>query len=201
MTAEVQETPAEIMENSTPVVESGSLPEECTKLEDVDACTEQTELKTVEPVETMDTTETNELETPAPVELETPAPVELETPAPVEPVESMMEEFTPIEHADAEPMEAEAAPMEVEATPEVTEPEPTPVLPEETPIVETEELTNVEVVTESATEEAVKEEIPTFEDFTKVEEPTTEEHFTKVELDNTSKFESGILVSFTQISC
>merc|ERR1719206_1404603 len=137
----------------------------------------------------MDTTETNELETPAPVELETPAPVELETPAPVEPVEPaepMIEEFVPIEHADAEPMEAEAAPMEVEATPEVTEPEPTPVLPEETPIVETEELTNVEVVTESATEEAVKEEIPTFEDFTKVEEPTTEEHFTKVELDNTT---------------
>jgi len=189
MTAEVQETPAEIMENSTPVVESGSLPEECTKLDDVAACTEQTELKTVEPVETMDTTETNELETPAPVELETPAPVELETPAPVEPVEPaepMIEEFVPIEHADAEPMEAEAAPMEVEATPEVTEPEPTPVLPEETPIVETEELTNVEVVTESATEEAVKEEIPTFEDFTKVEEPTTEEHFTKVELDNTT---------------
>merc|ERR1719234_935319 len=84
----------------------------------------------------------------------------------------MIEEFTPIEHADAEPMEAEAAP-------EVTE--PTPVLPAETPVVETEELTNVEVVTESA-----KEEIPTFEDFTKVEEPTTEEHFTKVELDNTT---------------
>lgn len=160
MTAEVQETPAEIMENSTPVVESGSLPEECTKLDNVAACTEQTELKTAEPVETMDTTETNELETPAPVE-------------------PMIEEFTPIEHADAEPMEAEAAP-------EVTEPEPTPVLPAETPVVETEELTNVEVVTESATEEAVKEEIPTFEDFTKVEEPTTEEHFTKVELDNTT---------------
>merc|ERR1719234_956975 len=84
----------------------------------------------------------------------------------------MIEEFTPIEHADAEPMEAEAAP-------EVSE--PTPVLPAETPVVETEELTNVEVVTESA-----KEEIPTFEDFTKVEEPTTEEHFTKVELDNTT---------------
>eukprot|EP00493_Phyllostaurus_siculus_P025717 UN26062 len=158
MTAEVQETPAEIMENSTPVVESGSLPEECTKLDNVAACTEQTELKTVEPVETMDTTETNELETPVPVE-------------------PMIEEFTPIEHADAEPMEAEAAP---EAT------EPTPVLPAETPVVETEELTNVEVVTESATEEAVKEETPTFEDFTKVEEPTTEEHFTKVELDNTT---------------
>merc|ERR1712013_676831 len=141
------------MENSTPVVESGSLPEECTKLDDVAVCTEQTELKTVEPVETMDTTETNELETPAPVELETPAPVELETPAPVEPVEPaepMIEEFVPIEHADAEPMEAEAAPMEVEATPEVTEPEPTPVLPEETPIAETEELTNVEVVTETS---------------------------------------------------
>merc|ERR1719457_370761 len=130
------------------------------------------------------------------------------SPTPIE-----TEEFEPIEHAEAAPMEVESTPVEVtpvedvepvvdapiedvtpveevtsvqEVTP-VEESTPTPTLPEVNQTMETSEISNVEVVTESAAqEEVVAEETPTFEDFTKVEKPTTEEHFTKVEFENTA---------------
>jgi len=278
MTAEVQETPSEIMENSIPV-ETGKLPDECTKLDDVTVCPEeaiQIEDTVIEqnghvepdnqPSETMDidTHNTNELVTPV-ESTETPdesaeTPVE-STETPVEstetPVESMVtpvesttvEEFTPVEHT----MATETAPMEVEHIAEPTEsthvdmvpveseadvapteeftavdesmasevtqaqddtsdlatvtvtpgiePTPSPTLPEVTQVIDAEDLSNVEVLTESPnvgvqeeTEPAkIQEEIPTFEDFTKIDKsavdisPTSDgEQFTKVDFNNTA---------------
>merc|ERR1712121_16973 len=91
MTAEVQETPTEIMENSIPV-ETGKLPDECTKLDDVTVCSEEsTKIEdtvieqnghvetSTQPSETMDidTESTNEQSTTA------------------------VEEFTPVDHTMA----------------------------------------------------------------------------------------------------
>merc|ERR1711953_649062 len=247
MTAEVQDTPAEIMEN-TPV-ETGDLPVQCTKPDDVIVCAEEAtkiEDTTTEqnghveidtPVEQMDVDNTNELETPvvstteestmevepspmeaapAPVEVlpevEDAAPVAVEAAEPVEveveevadpaPVEVEPIETDPVEAAPAEP-EAEPAESEVTQavdetvktdvamTPEV-ESSPSPALPEVTPVTETEDLSNVEVLTESPnvgvqeeTEDikAQEEEVPTFEEFNTA---STNEHFTKVEYDNTA---------------
>merc|ERR1711953_572973 len=247
MTAEVQDTPAEIMEN-TPV-ETGDLPVQCTKPDDVIVCAEEAtkiEDTTTEqnghveidtPVEQMDVDNTNELETPvvstteestmevepspmeaapAPVEVlpevEDAAPVAVEAAEPVEveveevadpaPVEVEPIETDPVEAAPAEP-EAEPAESEVTQavdetvktdvamTPEV-ESSPSPALPEVTPVTETEDLSNVEVLTESPnvgvqeeTEDikAQEEEVPTFEEFNTA---STNEHFTKVEFDNTA---------------
>merc|ERR1712212_477065 len=229
MTAEVQDTPAEIMEN-TPV-ETGDLPVQCTKPDDVTVCAEEAtkiEDTTTEqnghveidtPVEQMDVDNTNELETPvvstteestmevepspmeaapAPVEVlpevEDAAPVAVEAAEPVEveveevadpaPVEVEPIETDPVEAAPAEP-EAEPAESEVTQavdetvktdvamTPEV-ESSPSPALPEVTPVTETEERSNVEVLTESPnvgvqeeTEDikVQEEEVPTFEEF------------------------------------
>merc|ERR1712180_422009 len=150
MTAEVQETPAEIMEEHSIPVETGKLPEECTKLEDVTVCSEESAQiedtvieqnghveSTTEPIETMDV-DTNELVTP---------------------VESAaVEEFTPVDHsmateepvaAAAEPVAAaveETAPMEVEPVaapvPEITP--VTPVESEAAAVAPTEEFTAVD---------------------------------------------------------
>merc|ERR1712121_215585 len=91
MTAEVQESPSEIMENSIPV-ETGKLPDECTKLDDVTVCSEEsTKIEdtvieqnghvetSTQPSETMDidTESTNEQSTTA------------------------VEEFTPVDHTMA----------------------------------------------------------------------------------------------------
>merc|ERR1711953_693752 len=239
MTAEVQDTPAEIMEN-TPV-ETGDLPVQCTKPDDVIVCAEEAtkiEDTTTEqnghveidtPVEQMDVDNTNELETPvvstteesttevepspmeaapAPVEalpeveVADPAPVEVDEvadPAPVEvePIETDPVEAAPAE-AEAEPAESEVTQAvdetvktDVAMTPEV-ESSPSPALPEVTPVTETEDLSNVEVLTESPnvgvqeeTEDikAQEEEVPTFEEFNTA---STNEHFTKVEFDNTA---------------
>merc|ERR1712142_1329042 len=245
MTAEVQDTPAEIMEN-TPV-ETGDLPVQCTKPDDVTVCAEEAtkiEDTTTEqnghveidtPVEQMDVDNTNELETPvvstteestmevepSPMEA-APAPVEalpeVEDAAPVavgaaEPVE--VEEVADPAPVEVEPIETdpvEAAPAEVEAEPaesEVTqavdetvktdvamtpevESSPSPALPEVTPVTETEDLSNVEVLTESPnvgvqeeTEDikVQEEEVPTFEEFNTA---STNEHFTKVEFNDTA---------------
>merc|ERR1711953_1203985 len=218
MTAEVQDTPAEIMEN-TPV-ETGDLPVQCTKPDDVIVCAEEAtkiEDTTTEqnghveidtPVEQMDVDNTNELETPvvstteeSTMEVE-PAPVEVEEVADPAPVEVEPIETDPVEAAPAEP-EAEPAESEVTQavdetvktdvamTPEV-ESSPSPALPEVTPVTETEDLSNVEVLTESPnvgvqeeTEDikAQEEEVPTFEEFNTA---STNEHFTKVEYDNTA---------------
>merc|ERR1712193_555117 len=248
MTAEVQDTPAEIMEN-TPV-ETGDLPVQCTKPDDVTVCAEEAtkiEDTTTEqnghveidtPVEQMDVDNTNELETPvestteestmevepspmeaapapvealpevedaAPVAVEAAEPVEVEEVAEIEdpaPVEVEPIETDPVEAAPAEP-EAEPAETEVTQavdetvktdvamTPEV-ESSPSPALPEVTPVTETEDLSNVEVLTESPnvgvqeeTEDikVQEEEVPTFEEFNTA---STNEHFTKVEYDNTA---------------
>merc|ERR1711953_1486288 len=225
MTAEVQDTPAEIMEN-TPV-ETGDLPVQCTKPDDVTVCAEEAtkiEDTTTEqnghveidtPVEQMDVDNTNELETPvvstteestmevepSPMEA-APAPVEVDEvadPAPVEvePIETDPVEAAPAE-AEAEPAESEVTQAvdetvktDVAMTPEV-ESSPSPALPEVTPVTETEDLSNVEVLTESPnvgvqeeTEDikAQEEEVPTFEEFNTA---STNEHFTKVEFDNTA---------------
>merc|ERR1712136_626183 len=103
--------------NSIPV-ETGKLPEECTKLEDVTVCAEEsakvedtvTEQNghvetTTEPIETMDV-DTNELETP------------------VEP--AAVEEFTPVDHSMATE-EPAAAPVESEAASVAPTEEFTPV--------------------------------------------------------------------------
>jgi len=306
MTAEVQETPTEIMENSIPV-ETGKLPDECTKLDDVTVCSEEaTKIEDTvieqnghvetdnQPSETMDidTQNTNELVTPVEsttVEEFTPvehtmatdtAPMEVEHIAePTEPIEEPTEHITeptediaePIEHIAepteqiaeptediaeptediaeptediAEPIEHIAEPTEsthVEMVPaeaeaavapteeftavdesmasEVTqaqddtsdlatvtvtpgiEPTPSPTLPEVSQVTDAEDLSNVEVLTESPnvgvqeeTEPAkIQEEIPTFEDFTKIDKsaidisPTSDgEQFTKVDFNNTA---------------
>merc|ERR1712180_509290 len=140
MTAEVQETPAEIMEEHSIPVETGKLPEECTKLEDVTVCSEESAQiedtvieqnghveSTTEPIETMDV-DTNELVTP---------------------VESAaVEEFTPVDHSMAteEPVAAaveETAPMEVEPV-AAPVPEITPVESEAAAVAPTEEFTAVD---------------------------------------------------------
>merc|ERR1712142_469075 len=246
MTAEVQDTPAEIMEN-TPV-ETGDLPVQCTKPDDVTVCAEEAtkiEDTTTEqnghveidtPVEQMDVDNTNELETPvvsteestmevepspmeaapapvealpevedaAPVAVEAAEPVEVEVeevadPAPVEvePIETDPVEAAPAE-AEAEPAESEVTQAvdetvktDVAMTPEV-ESSPSPALPEVTPVTETEDLSNVEVLTESPnvgvqeeTEDikVQEEEVPTFEEFNTA---STNEHFTKVEFNDTA---------------
>merc|ERR1712136_241203 len=233
MTAEVKETPAEIMEANSIPVETGKLPEECTKLEDVTVCAEEsakvedtvTEQNghvetTTEPTETMDV-DTNELETPvepAAVEEFTPVDHSMATEEPVAaPVESVpditpveseaasvapTEEFTPVDESMAsEVTQAEDDTSNIAtitATPEV-EPTPSPTLPEISQATETEDLTNVEVLTESPNvgvqeeTEAAKEEVPAFEDFTKIDSsaidvsPSSDgENFTKVDFNNTA---------------
>jgi len=104
MTAEVQETPTEIMENSIPV-ETGKLPDECTKLDDVTVCSEEsTHIEdtvieqnghvetTKEPSETMDIDIENRNELVTPVKSTT-----------VEEFSTSMEEFsTPVESTTVE---------------------------------------------------------------------------------------------------
>jgi len=273
MTAEVQETPTEIMENSIPV-ETGKLPDECTKLDDVTVCSEEsTQIEDTvieqnghvetskQPTETMDIDiETkNELVTPVEsttVEEFTPvdhtmatlsepvdiapvtdvdltmatsgavdiapvtetAPMEVEPIAvatesahvDVAPVESEESTFIPTEEFTAvdESMVNEVTQAEddmcnlatVTVTPEV-ESVLSPTLPEISQITDTEDLSNVEVLTESPNvgvqEETraanIQEEIPTFEDFTKIDRSTIDilagsdgEQFTKVDFSNTA---------------
>jgi len=229
MTEEVQDTTTEVMENVP--VETGNVPVECTKPEEVlspektapiedteDTTTEQNGL--VEESMDVDTTETsNELTTPVESTMDVEefttvdhtmaeepvvesAPVAAEhTSIEAEPAESAIEaepaesaiEAEPAESAivaepSAETVPAEAtiedAPMESvapEVTQAVDEPAQSTAIPEVTHIGETaEDLSNVEVVTESATPAAVgvqeesqdqkrPEEMPTFEDFTKID--------------------------------
>jgi len=119
MTAEVQETPTEIMEQQPLPVESTIVDVTTTKTEIVEETKTNTEI-----VENMDVDKSNELSEPAPVEpVAEPAPVEA-APAPVEPVA----EPAPVEAAPA-PVETVAEPAPVEAAPVPVEPvaEPAPV--------------------------------------------------------------------------
>merc|ERR1712193_374693 len=147
MTAEVQDTPAEIMEN-TPV-ETGDLPVQCTKPDDVTVCAEEAtkiedtteqnghvEIDT--PVEQMDVDNTNELETPvestteeSTMEVE-PSPMEA-APAPVEALPEV-EDAAPVAVEAAEPVEVE----EVEEVAEIEDPAPVEVEPIEAEPAETE---------------------------------------------------------------
>merc|ERR1719361_3360369 len=220
MTEEVQDTTTEVMENVP--VETGNVPVECTKPEEVlspektapiedteDTTTEQNGL--VEESMDVDTTETsNELTTPVESTMDVEefttvdhtmaeepvvesAPVAAEhTSIEAEPAESAIEaepaESAIVAEPSAETVPAEAtiedAPMESvapEVTQAVDEPAQSTAIPEVTHIGETaEDLSNVEVVTESATPAAVgvqeesqdqkrPEEMPTFEDFTKID--------------------------------
>jgi len=190
MTAEVQETPAEIMENSIPV-ETGKIPDECTKLDDVTVCSEEATQITdsvveqnghTQPIETMDidTENTNELITP---EAE-PLPVE---------------EFTPVDHtmATEEPViesPSESAPMEVEqvTTPVETAPVETSVdiapvdapvdaevIPESAPIetmpVDVEPVAPVEVTAEAPIEDFTAVDASMASEVTQAETPEVEE--------------------------
>merc|ERR1712168_326471 len=112
MTAEVQGTPAEIMENSMPV-ETGKIPDECTKLDDVIVSSEEVTQITDSVVEQNGHVETNM----QPMDIDTENTNELITPSQeVEPLP--VEEFTPVDHTMAmeEPsiVSPESAPMEVE---------------------------------------------------------------------------------------
>merc|ERR1711962_1996143 len=237
MTAEVQETPAEIMEEHSIPVETGKLPEECTKLEDVTVCTEESaqidtvieqnghvESAAVEeftPVDHSMATEEPVAASEEPVaatEEPVAAAVEETAPMEVEPVAAPVPEITPVESEAAavapteeftavdETMASEVTQAEddtsniatVTVTPEV-EPTPSPTLPEVNQATETEDLTNEPVLTESPNvgvqeeTEATKEEVPAFEDFTKIDSsaidvsPSSDgEHFTKVDFNNTA---------------
>jgi len=152
MTAEVQETPTEIMENSIPV-ETGKLPEECTKLDDVTVCSEESAQiedtvteqnghveSTTEPIETMDV-DTNELVTPvesAAVEEFTPVDHSMATEEPVAATEEPVAAAGPVAAAVEE-----TAPMEVEPV-AAPVPEITPVESEAAAVAPTEEFTAVD---------------------------------------------------------
>jgi len=159
MTAEVQETPTEVMEQQTIAVETEQKVES-TIVDDITTKTEIVEeTKTdTEIVENMDVDKSNELSNTqtetAPVEtVAEPAPVEAE-PAPVETVA----EPAPVE-AEPAPVEAEPAPVVVEpasvetvAEPAPVEAEPAPVVAEPAPVEA--EPTPVETVAEPAPVEA-----------------------------------------------
>jgi len=155
MTAEVQETPTEIMENSIPV-ETGKLPDECTKLDDVTVCSEEsTQIEdtvieqnghvesNTQPIETMDidTESTNELVTPVEstaVEEFTPVDHTMATEEPS--IESAPVDVVPVDVApvDVAPVDvapvAEAAPMEVEPVAAPAESAPVDIEPVEAPV-------------------------------------------------------------------
>jgi len=159
MTAEVQETPTEVMEQQTIAVETEQKVES-TIVDDITTKTEIVEeTKTdTEIVENMDVDKSNELSNTqtetAPVEtVAEPAPVEAE-PAPVEtvaepaPVEA---EPAPVE-AEPAPVVAEPAPVETVAEPAPVEAEPAPVVAEPAPVEA--EPAPVETVAEPAPVEA-----------------------------------------------
>merc|ERR1712212_96540 len=136
----------------------------------------------------------------APVDIE---PVEAPVEAPAEAAVAPTEEFTAVDESMASEVTQAEDDMSDLATTTVTpevEPIPTPALPEVSQVADTGDLTNVEVLTESPnvgvqeeTETAKIEEIPTFEDFTKIDRSTIDispssdgENFTKVDFNNTA---------------
>merc|ERR1711977_611597 len=209
---DIQDT-TEMMENVP--VETG---DECTKPDEVIVCSEEAvapiedsnieqnglvEEISTQSVELMDVdTETsNELTTPvesttmdveSSIEDQTmivePVHVPVDAPVDVEPVaaESAPIEIEPV--AEPTPIEAEPAESAIEAEPSIEA-----AIEEFIPVAETaEDLSNVEVVTESAVG-VQEEEVPTFEDFTKIGKnnidisPSSDgEHFTKVNFDHTA---------------
>merc|ERR1719318_959855 len=155
----------------------------------------------VEPTPTSEPVESVEVAEPTPIETEPVASepiesVEVAESTPIEaesaessivaepstesaPAEEAIEEFTPIDES-----------MATEVTQAVDEPALSTPIPEVTHIAETaESLSNVEVVTESATVGVQEEESGTFEDFTKIENNTVNnvEQYTKIYIDQTAQ--------------
>lgn len=163
----------------------------------------------VEPTPTSEPVESVEVAEPTPIETEPVASEPIEV-AKTEPVESVdVAESTPIEAESAESLtvaepSTESAPaavaheeftpidesMATEVTQAVDEPALSTPIPEVTHIAETaESLSNVGVVTESATVGVQEEDSGTFEDFTKVENNTVDnvEQYTKIDIDQTAQ--------------
>jgi len=163
----------------------------------------------VEPTPISEPVESVEVAEPTPIETEPVASEPIEV-AKTEPVESVdVAESTPIEAESAESStvaepSTESAPaaaaheeftpidesMATEVTQAVDEPALSTPIPEVTHIAETaESLSNVGVVTESATVGVQEEDSGTFEDFTKVENNTVDnvEQYTKIDIDQTAQ--------------
>jgi len=189
----------EIMENSAPV--------ECTELDDTAVvCSEETtkiEDSVIEPIEQIEHVETTSNAEP----VETMDVDMTVSPTPIE-----TEEFEPIEHAEAAPMEVESdpvesapvesAPIEIESTPIESAPiESAPVVVESTPVEEvapveestpTPTLPEVSQITETTdlSNVEVVTESPTVgiqEEAVEEEETPTFEDFTKVEKPTTEE--------------
>jgi len=145
----------------------------------------ETEPVASEPVESVEVAETEPVES---VEVAESTPIEAESAessivaepsTESAPAEAAIEEFTPIDES-----------MATEVTQAVDEPALSTPIPEVTHIAETaESLSNVEVVTESATVGVQEEESGTFEDFTKIENNTVNnvEQYTKIDIDQTAQ--------------
>jgi len=145
----------------------------------------ETEPVASEPIESIEVAETEPVES---VEVAESTPIEAESAessivaepsTESAPAEAAIEEFTPIDES-----------MATEVTQAVDEPALSTPIPEVTHIAETaESLSNVEVVTESATVGVQEEESGTFEDFTKIENNTVNnvEQYTKIDIDQTAQ--------------
>merc|ERR1719318_2514885 len=145
----------------------------------------ETEPVASEPIESVEVAETEPVES---VEVAESTPIEAESAessivaepsTESAPAEAAIEEFTPIDES-----------MATEVTQAVDEPALSTPIPEVTHIAETaESLSNVEVVTESATVGVQEEESGTFEDFTKIENNTVNnvEQYTKIDIDQTAQ--------------
>lgn len=181
MTAEVEETPTEVMEQQTIAVETEQKVES-TIVDDITTKTEIVEeTKTdTEIVENMDVDKTNELSN---TQTET-APAE--TVAEPAPVETVAEPVAPVE-AEPAPVVAEPAPIVAEPTPVETVAEPAPVEAEPAPVVV--EPTPIEAEQVPAPQEDAIEEVTTagaaeLQEEAAPEIPTSPtEHFTKINHD------------------
>jgi nascent polypeptide-associated complex subunit alpha len=195
-------TPVESTTDASMDVESSSV-EEFTHVDETMA-TESIEELPVEsaPVESAPLEVAHVEAAPIEVEPVEVAPVKV-APVEVAPVEVAPVEVAPVEvPAEVEPVEVTQAvdetPMKSDlatATPEV-EASPSPTLPEVSQVAETEDLSNVEVLTESpnvGVQEETKEDVPSFEEFTRIDKNTIDispssdgEHFTKVDFNKTA---------------
>jgi len=190
-TMDVEPTPTSEPVESVEVAESTPIETEPVASEPVESVevAEPTPIETEpvasEPIESIEVAETEPVES---VEVAESTPIEAESAessivaepsTESAPAEAAIEEFTPIDES-----------MATEVTQAVDEPALSTPIPEVTHIAETaESLSNVEVVTESATVGVQEEESGTFEDFTKIENNTVNnvEQYTKIDIDQTAQ--------------
>jgi len=166
-TMDVEPTPTSEPVESVEVAEP-------TPIETEPVASESIDVAKTEPVESVDVAESTPIEAES-AESSTVAEPSTES----APAEAAVEEFTPIDES-----------MATEVTQAVDEPALSTPIPEVTHIAETaESLSNVGVVTESATVGVQEEASPTFEDFTKVENNTVNnvEQYTKIDIDQTAQ--------------